>query len=81
VLPAGPVAPFPGHEASPGSADFVKGPTPPGGAAAAEAPAGDDVSSEGESSAGNKPSGPDLSAMLPTYDQLPAGEAGLTSKH
>jgi hypothetical protein len=33
---AGPVAPFPGHEPSPGSAEFVKGPTPPGGAAAAE---------------------------------------------
>jgi hypothetical protein len=96
--PAGPVSAFPGHHASPGSADFIKGPTPPGGAAgAAEAPAGDattptaitvsviksPVGSEtasdtgGESSAGSKsPRGPDLSAMLPTYDQLPAGEAG-----
>jgi hypothetical protein len=37
VLAAGPVSPFPGHQASPGSAQFVKGPTPPGGAAAAAA--------------------------------------------
>ncbi|KAF6250438.1 hypothetical protein COO60DRAFT_837206 [Scenedesmus sp. NREL 46B-D3] len=32
---AGPVVPFPGHQAAPGSAEFAKGPTPPGGAAAA----------------------------------------------
>jgi hypothetical protein len=42
---AGPVAPFPGHEPSPGSAEFVKGPTPPGGAAAA-AEAGEDWQQE-----------------------------------
>jgi hypothetical protein len=37
--------------------------------------AGSDAGSEGASTASGKSHGPDLSAMLPTYEHLPAGKS------
>jgi len=79
----GPVAPAGGPSTpAPGSAIWVKEATPPGGAAAAAAPAGSDDMEGGSDKGGQKaaagggggvaggaPTGPDLSKILPSYEE------------
>jgi hypothetical protein len=61
----GPVAPHPNSEPAPGTAHYIKGPTAPGGAAAADAPAGSNE--EGTTAAGAD--APYLSKLLPKEER------------